>query len=77
MHQALDVWYTAPIKQYEDFAKKYPLEFFEDENLDSGIKTMSDWCNQNKIIATPTVFIDGYKLPKNYSIDELAYILKD
>ncbi|MDO8997844.1 MAG: vitamin K epoxide reductase family protein [Sediminibacterium sp.] len=77
LHQALDDWYTAPIKQYEDFAKKYPIEFFEDEKLDSGIKTMSDWCSQNKIIATPTVFIDGYKLPKNYSIDELAYILKD
>ena len=65
------------MRQYDAFAEKYPIENFEDETLDSSIKKMSDWCNQNKIIATPTVFIDGYKLPKNYSIDELAYILKD
>ena len=77
LHQALDDWYTAPVKQYDAFAEKYPIDYFEDETLDSSIKKMSDWCNQNKIIATPTVFIDGYKLPKNYSIDELAYILKD
>jgi hypothetical protein len=76
LNKALDDWYTAPVKLYDVFAEKYPIGNFEDEKLDTCIKTMSDWCNQYKIMATPTVFIDGYKLPKNYSIDELAYILK-
>jgi uncharacterized membrane protein len=76
LHQALDDWYTAPLKQYDAFAEKYPVDNLEDERLDACIKTMSDWCNHHNIAATPTVFINGFKLPKNYSIDELEYILK-
>lgn len=77
LHQALEDWYTSPQKQYEAFAENYPIDNLEDEKLDTCIKAMSDWCNFHKISATPTVFIDGFKLPKNYSIDVLAYILKD
>jgi len=77
LNHALDDWYTAPVKLYDAFAEKYPVDNLEDERLDACIKTMSDWCNHHNIAATPTVYIDGYKLPKNYSIDELAYILKD
>lgn len=77
LNHALDDWYTAPVKLYYAFAEKYPVDNLEDERLDACIKTMSDWCNHHNIAATPTVYIDGYKLPKNYSIDELALILKD
>lgn len=77
LHNALDDWYKAPIKEYDVFAKKHATIFLENKVYDKEIKAMYDWCNDNKISATPTIFIDGFKLPKNYSIDELAYILKD
>lgn len=76
LQQALDDWYTAPIKDYETFARNYPINNLDYEQIDVSIGLMSDWCSQNLITATPTLFIDGYKLPKSYSIDELSYILK-
>jgi len=38
LHQALDDWYTAPVKHYDAFAEKYPIDNFENETLDSSIK---------------------------------------
>ena len=77
LQQALDDWYTAPIKHYDVFAKKYPIDCIEEDLINYNIKMMNNWCIENRITATPTLFIDGYKLPKNYSIDELVYILKE
>ena len=34
------------------------------------------WCDETKIEFTPTFFINGYKLPKNYKIDEVKYFLE-
>lgn len=36
---------------------------------------MSDWCKEAEIVATPTFFIDGCRLPENYNINQLKYLL--
>jgi uncharacterized membrane protein/thiol-disulfide isomerase/thioredoxin len=70
VHQALDEWYLAEIKQYEAFAAKYPMNG-ELREQQSKIEAMRDWCNAMKIRATPTIFVNGNELPEGYRIADL------
>ena len=72
--QSLDDWYLTEKKDYELFAAKYPMN---GELLKQGdkIEAMDKWCKAMEISATPTIFINGYKLPDAYSIEDLQYFL--
>jgi uncharacterized membrane protein/thiol-disulfide isomerase/thioredoxin len=72
--QALDAWYGADIKDYEFFARAYPMngELMEQEEK---IELMDSWCRNAGINATPTIFINGRALPENYDVEELKNIL--
>lgn len=72
--KALDDWYLSKDKNYEDFAKKYPVNdnFVEQKEK---IKAMSIWCKEQKITHTPTIFVNNYELPKQYSLEDLNEIL--
>ena len=39
------------------------------------LETMGTWCTGAEITATPTIFVNGHRLPENYDIEELRYIL--
>lgn len=71
--KALDEWYRADKKDYELFAAKYPMngELKQQENK---IEDMKKWCHDAEITATPTIFINGRRLPETYSIQELKNI---
>ncbi len=73
--QALDDWYLAEQKDYEQFAFKYPLNgelALQREQIDK----MSAWCDDVKIRHTPTYFLNGFELPQIYGIEDLDYFLK-
>jgi len=70
VHQALDDWYLAKEKNYEKFAEKYPMDG-ELKNQKDKIIAMCDWCDNMKIRATPTLYINGFEYPDTYSIKEL------
>lgn len=72
--KALDKWYMAENKDYETFAKKYPMNG-ELQEQNAKIKAMDNWCKAQKITHTPTIFINGYELPKEYSIEDLEEVL--
>ncbi|MCB0709725.1 MAG: thioredoxin domain-containing protein [Chitinophagaceae bacterium] len=71
--QAMDDWYLPAKKDYELFAAKYPLngELLEQE---SKMDLMKAWCDEAEITFTPTIFINGRRLPETYSINELKNI---
>ncbi len=73
-HKALDDWYLAKEKNYDVFASKYPMNGEIDKQTDK-IYQMKDWCAKVKIQFTPTIFIDGYQLPKGYQIKDINYFL--
>jgi uncharacterized membrane protein len=75
-HKALDDWYLAPKKDYGLFANKYPMNG-ELKMQREKIEKMSDWCNKVGIQYTPTLFINGYELPKNYQLRDINYFLHD
>jgi thiol-disulfide isomerase/thioredoxin len=72
--QALDDWYLAPKKDYNVFAAKYPLNG-EIAKQEKQIEEMNKWCKEAEIFFTPTIFINGHRLPEKYNIEELIYIL--
>lgn len=72
--QALDDWYLADKKDYEVFASKYPING-EVKQQEMQIDEMKKWCNEAEITHTPTIFINGKRLPESYSVNELKYIL--
>jgi protein-disulfide isomerase len=74
MQQALDDWYMADKKDYDAFAAKYILNG-ELEAQGEKLRTMKEWCDEVKIEFTPTFFINGYQLPKQYKIEDVKYFL--
>jgi thiol-disulfide isomerase/thioredoxin len=73
--QALDDWYRQDKKDFEAFAKKYPLNG-ELGKQESNIKAMQDWAEKEQITHTPTIFINGYELPSAYAVEDLNYVLQ-
>lgn len=72
--QALDDWYLADQKDYEAFASIYPLNG-ELDLQNHKIEAMYMWCKAENITYTPTIFINGFELPKEYSIEDLKGVL--
>lgn len=71
---ALDTWYISEIKDYLGFAAKFPI----DTKLiiqDAKIASMWKWCNDNDIAHTPTLFVNGHRLPEIYKITDLKALL--
>jgi protein-disulfide isomerase len=85
--KALDDWYLAEQKDYDSFAAKYPMREELLTQQSSQLKQMSEWCDENKVTATPTFFVnlpspkgEGqgvrlYPLPEIYSVTDLKYFL--
>lgn len=72
--EALNDWYLPDFKDYDQFAKKYPISEPLKKQREK-IYAMSDWCDRMKIRATPTIFINGREMPQAYRIDELGRVL--
>jgi uncharacterized membrane protein len=71
--QILDDWYGLDEKNYALFAAMHPID--TDPDLQAGkLEAMSKWCDDAEVTFTPTIFINGYRLPENYAIDELKNI---
>lgn len=72
--KALNDWYLAKEKDYHSYSKKYPVK--EDfVKYNHKLDEMSKWCNINKIIYTPTIYINGFELPDMYSVSDLKHLL--
>lgn len=71
---AINDWYLSDSKNYESFAERYPLYKEYPENHEH-LELVKNWCKKMNITYTPTYFIDGFRLPKSYSISDLKYLL--
>lgn len=73
--EALTDWYQQPNKDYSSWATRWPTDpKIVSMNL---VQQHCDWCKEGSIRATPTVFVDGYKLPELYRLDDLHLVLKN
>lgn len=73
--KVLDAWYEAEVKNYDFFSEKYPLAKEKIDAQNKNIELMHKWCEQTNIQHTPMIFINGYELPEEYSVQDLKEIL--
>ncbi|MBO9676340.1 MAG: thioredoxin domain-containing protein [Sphingobacteriaceae bacterium] len=70
--KALTSWYTKK-DSYENWSVEYPIVNNHD-NYDA-TKKQREWCERADITFTPTILINGYKLPNVYSPEDLKHLL--
>jgi uncharacterized membrane protein/thiol-disulfide isomerase/thioredoxin len=71
--KAMHDWYEEKQKNYEAWAKLYPVELNEANfyKLDK----QRDWCDMAEIKGTPTLLLNGHILPDLYRLPDLKYML--
>ena len=72
IEQALTDWYAS--KRYAEWSVKYPVKDLVEKNA---LADYHNWVNQNGIESTPTIFVNGRKLPFPYLPEHLGYQLKN
>ncbi|KEQ28885.1 hypothetical protein N180_20300 [Pedobacter antarcticus 4BY] len=71
---ALHDWYEQKQKNYQAWAKAYPVTLIETDyhKLDA----QREWCEMAKVAFTPTMLINGHLIPSNYQLTDLKYMLQ-
>ena len=71
--EALHNWYKQENKYYEIWAKAYPITF---DGIEMGkLEKQKQWCLEMAISSTPTLLVNGYRLPRLYRLSDLKYML--
>jgi len=74
LFEAINYWYLTKNSNYDTLKKNFPVseELLEKQN--KKIEVMSDWCTAAEIEYTPTVYINGRKLPSTFNLSDLKDI---
>ncbi len=73
LKNALNDWYGQTNKKYEQWAAKYPVNFNGEQSIVT--EKQKAWCDFAEIRYTPTILVNGYKLPQPYRIQDIKYLL--
>ena len=66
-------WYDNGKYSQEHFFDKFHLDMDSDD-IEHEFQRHEQWRNTTKFSATPTVLVNGYKLPYGYRIEEMEHI---
>jgi protein-disulfide isomerase/uncharacterized membrane protein len=73
LKKALDDWYEQKQKDYDAWAKEHPMTI-QTTNTET-LEKQKEWCKLTEITGTPTIFINGRKLPKPYQTEDIKYFI--
>lgn len=73
LENALNDWYKQGSKKYEAWATQYPITF--DKDMSMVTEKQKAWCDLTEIAFTPTILVNGYKLPEPYRLEDIKYLL--
>jgi len=71
--QIFDEWFEFGKNNKENFFAKHPI-VINNENIDIEFNKHKQWIEEMGIRTTPTILVNGYKLPDNYNIEDLQFI---
>lgn len=71
---ALTDWYAQTGKNYDVWASRYPIDVNRPDLLVIA-KRQSQWCRENDIDETPTLFLNNYPLPRRYLARNLQWLV--
>ena len=75
MERILSDWYADPLKDKDKFEQVYPVSHKDVAWNKDNADRMFKFCEDVKIMGTPTIFINGHELPDYYRINELQYCI--
>lgn len=73
VEKALKQWYAQPKKNYEEWAKSFQVNI--DESVHETTTKQKQWCDMAEITVTPTILVNGYRLPEPYQLEDLPYLI--
>jgi hypothetical protein len=68
-----DQWFEEGKFNKENFFNKYPVDINELEVIKE-FELHEQWKEKSGIRATPTILVNGYKLPDNFKIEDMNYL---
>lgn len=71
--RALTDWYDHSYETYELWAEKYPVTITE--AVKTAYVRQERWSDMAEVTFTPTVLVNGYKLPDPYQPEDLKYLI--
>jgi uncharacterized membrane protein len=71
--KALSDWYKLKKKDYRSWATSYPVPITD--GIGEILAKQEEWCKSVNLEYTPTILLNGYKLPKPYQLDDIKYFL--
>ncbi len=66
-------WYTKDKFDYKNVVIKNQA-YIHSPKVEAEMKKHNAWCKKTSLIETPTILVNGYKLPKEYKLEELALL---
>lgn len=73
VENALSDWYAQTQKKYDTWAEQYPVSLNGDINKVT--ERQKAWCELAEIAFTPTILVNGYKLPEPYKLEDIKYLI--
>lgn len=73
MKEIFNEWYSLGRFNRDSFFKKFDIET-ETSEVNSEFILHEKWKNLSSIRETPTILVNGYKLPPNYNLEDLLFI---
>ena len=73
MSHVMKEWYVN--MDMTSFKRSHGVNGSDKSRNETNACAMYDFCAYMGIIGTPTIFINGYELPKMYSVSDLLYLI--
>lgn len=70
---AINDWYSRKNKDFDSWASLYPANITRESEII--YKKQVEWCKLIDVEYTPTILINGYKLPKPYQLEDIKYFI--
>lgn len=70
---ALSDWFDGKVKTTEELKQKYPVTHVNTPKNRENAKAMDRFCKETEITGTPTIFINGNRLPDIYRTGDLMF----
>lgn len=71
IHRILDSWFD--LLDYDIWVKKYPSN--ENVEVNNELEMHFNWIQKSEILYTPTIFINGRKMPGRFKIDDFEILI--
>ena len=68
------LWYEKEKDNYQKIIKENEA-FLHTEPIEEEMKKHRNWKNKTSFTSTPTILINGYKLPKEYELEDVITII--